>query len=835
MIKDSIIYMTYMGNSLKKCVSFIGFLLLFTSFSYAQKTTAYKEVSGKVTHLNMPVPDVNISIESSNKGTNTDQNGNYSMSVAVGDVLRFSHVSFKSIRIVIEDITVTLNIELSNYINELDEVVINTKNTSDKKVNSVDPYSQKINTAIGEINPMILPSTVFYLSGKEIGNQYSSLTEALEKRLGRQMPTIFDIDGIVYYNDDSTVALDRILDVYVIMGSAGTMRWGGPVIIVRTMDNPDVIKEKREAIAEQHRNQNYYAEDAVATTSTANPKTKTIPFRSNNVRNITGTITYLGAPVPDVNIKVKNSSRGTKTDVNGYYSLEIKNGEIVQFSHLSFKSLNVVIEDVTAILDIEMVEKTNTLDEVVVIAKNVEGAILKRSKEANKKFETSRGSFNPETAGFAVSYVDGDELSNTYANLREALVGKISGFKIRNNKGYLRGDNFSVTQDYPVGWEIDGVFTTEEPTWLDLSNVKSVYALKSLAATNKYGTLGAGGIIVIKTKSGDLSSNTRQNATASEYQNKNYYANDASTVNLSSLSSNPYTEQIEALNDLQKAYRFYENEVIDKVNNYDIHLSIAKAFSRTYDSPNLAAQILIGITSEYRDNPEVLKAIAYNLQSIGAYPEAVKTYQEIFTLRPKYAQSYRDLANAYIENSQFKKGWRLYMSYLMQGHDVSGEGIGQVIFNEMEYLYFNRSNQTDINENFLPKSESIDEFRNDVRLVFEWNTSEAEFDLEFVGPDKRAYVFEHDLIANQELITDEKLKGYSCKEFFIDDVGNGEWLVNFSYKGNKKPEPTYLKVTTYYFWGKSSQKKQIEIYKFQEEREKFQLIRINQQKLLTSK
>jgi len=226
--------------------------------------------------------------------------------------------------------------------------------------------------------------------------------------------------------------------------------------------------------------------------------------------------------------------------------------------------------------------------------------------------------------------------------------------------------------------------------------------------------------------------------------------------------------------------------------------------------------------------------VAYHLQALGLKKDAIKAYETIFKLRPKYVQSYRDLANAYVGNDQFKKAWRLYMSYLLQGNDISGENIGQLLYNEMEYLYYNRRNQTDIKEHFVPQSDDLFDFRNDVRIVFEWNTSEAEFDLEFVNPERRAYVFEHSLAANQELITSEKQKGYSSREFFIDDIGNGEWLVNITYKGNKKPEPTYFKVTQYFNWGKANQTNEITVYKLNEQRNKMQLLRLNKQLLVAA-
>jgi uncharacterized protein YfaP (DUF2135 family) len=148
----------------------------------------------------------------------------------------------------------------------------------------------------------------------------------------------------------------------------------------------------------------------------------------------------------------------------------------------------------------------------------------------------------------------------------------------------------------------------------------------------------------------------------------------------------------------------------------------------------------------------------------------------------------------------------------------------------MEYLYFNRKNQAGISENFVPKNSSKQVFEKDIRMVFEWNSSEAEFDIEFVGPEKRSFSFKHTLFDNQELINKEKLYGYSSKEFFIETLNEDKWLVNLTYYGNKKNEPTYLKLTTYKNWGKSQQIEKIELFKLIKNGEvKFKLKNLNKE------
>ena len=89
------------------------------------------------------------------------------------------------------------------------------------------------------------------------------------------------------------------------------------------------------------------------------------------------------------------------------------------------------------------------------------------------------------------------------------------------------------------------------------------------------------------------------------------------------------------------------------------------------------------------------------------------------------------------------------------------------------------------------------------------------------------------MASNNELITDEKLKGYSSKEFMIEDLGMGNWLVNLTYYGNKKYTPTYLKMTTYYNWGKLNQHSKIKVFKLTKKNVKVQLLKANLE-LLTS-
>ena len=841
-----------------KSISFkkINLSLILLLFSTIQSLSAQdnKIVTGKVTYLNTPLANVNIIIKGTSTGTKTNNKGYYIINAKVGEIINYSYVGLNTMSIIVEDVTSTINIKMTEKVNELNETVV----TARKKQRSISQIKKvrgvPIMTAVGMINPDNFPGKSSYFDKNDFIYRYNSFAEfwnslysgtdkfitgvGKSSAASRSLPGTWDVDGIIYYSEPP-INFNRIIDIHVI--EKGATKWGviGGVVIVRTLDSPQEVAKRKEAKAEKYRNQNYYNDDAITANtemSFASSKDITTKNKITVSKQVSGKVTYLGKPLVNINIAIVAKITGTKTNAKGEYNLKANVGDIIQYTHLGFATVSIIIEDVTEVLNIEMVLKENELNEVTLTSDGKVGKTLSQAKKREESFTTSRGEINPSRSGFALSFLDGKEISSMYNSLGEALDGKIPGVRYDYvNKLLIVKPISSInTILYPI-WDIDGVIYDNEPPTINLDDIIDVRVLKTLAGTNRYGSAGAGGVVWVKTANGDFNPvEAKLKKITEQYTNKDFYANDASQISLESLKSNTYADALEAFNNKQKAYIYYDQTLKNKISNFSDHIAIAQKFVTYYKDINLSTQIFKDLAIHHGKNSEVLKAIAYHFQALGLKRETINLYEAIFKLRPKYAQSYRDLANAYAENDQYKKAWRLYMSYLMQGNDVSGEGIGQILYNEMEFLYYNRRNQTAIKEKFVPKSENLFDFRDDVRFVFEWNTSEAEFNLEFVNADKRAYNFEHNLNVNQELIMDEKQKGYSSKEFFIDDIGIGEWLINITYKGNKKPEPTYFKVTKYYNWGKASQTQDISVYKFQKEREKIQLMQLNKQQLVTS-
>lgn len=507
----------------------------------------------------------------------------------------------------------------------------------------------------------------------------------------------------------------------------------------------------------------------------------------SELQEIKGNITSLENPLPDVNVSSKNSARGTKTDDEGHYRILAQPGETLTFSYVGLQTVEIIVEDVTTVLNIEMIAESNELQEVLVTGKTSKGHILEREEKRKRAFTTPDGKFARQFNSWHSYYVDGADILPGYSSLTFALRGKIPGFLIGLDEKtvFLRGIN-SIGNGTPAQWELDGQLFDSEP-FLDITQIRDIHVIKTPGAITPAGNRsGGGGIIMVRTTYGSFDNTTKN-------------------------PSDPLEQ-------------FYNQRVYDSS-------AIAFDSSLKFDKSDIE-----NIFKEKEAvNPEILKAQAYFLESVGQNEKAIDTYKEVFRLRPEHAQSYRDLANAYRHNGQYQRAWHLYMSYLMQGNTVQGEGIGQTLYNEMEWLFFNRKESAGIKEVFVPLNATAQDFSNDVRLVFEWNTSEAEFDLEFVNPEMKSYVFEHTLATNAALIADEKTIGYSSKEFTIDDLGMGEWLVNIAYFGNKKPAPTIIKMTAYFNWGSAEEFRETHVFKLDKEDVKVQLLKLNEQLLFAQR
>lgn len=201
-----------------------------------------------------------------------------------------------------------------------------------------------------------------------------------------------------------------------------------------------------------------------------------------------------GFELPGVNVSVQGTHVGTLTDVDGAFSIPNvpggENAELV-FSFVGFKPQVVKIGN-KKFLDIRMLEDSEQIDEVVVIAYGT----------AKKKDLTgSMSAIDSRVIG----------VQNT-TSASKALEGQVPGLQISTVDGQpgldaairVRGVGSANLNSSGALVVIDGVpAQTENPlSNINQQDIQSITVLKDAASTAMYGSRGANGVVLITTKSG---------------------------------------------------------------------------------------------------------------------------------------------------------------------------------------------------------------------------------------------------------------------------------------------------------------------------------------------
>ena len=186
----------------KLLFSFSILMMLTCYFSFAQSKT----VSGTVTDdQGLPLPGVNITIQGTTTGTQTDFDGNYSISTAEGETLVFSYLGFENQQVIITT-TSTYNVTMAASTDELDEVLVVGYGTQSKRTLT----DNIVKLSAEDIDEVPVSNFQSALVGKAAGVQITQTNGKVEGGLNIRVrgatsisagtQPLYVLDGIPLYN-----------------------------------------------------------------------------------------------------------------------------------------------------------------------------------------------------------------------------------------------------------------------------------------------------------------------------------------------------------------------------------------------------------------------------------------------------------------------------------------------------------------------------------------------------------------------------------------------------------------------------------------------------------
>lgn len=212
-----------------------------------------------------------------------------------------------------------------------------------------------------------------------------------------------------------------------------------------------------------------------------------------------------GEPVIGATVKVKGSTMGVITDIDGNYTIDCPSNATLEISYIGSKTQIVKVGGKNTI-DVTLQDESQAIDEVVVTALGI-----KRQARS---------------LGYSTTKVSGDDLQLARdPNIGNALSGKVAGVNVSGNgtgstgtsRVVIRG-NASLTGNNMPLYVVDGIpFDNSNQgaagKWggsdmgdglsnINADDIESIQILKGAAASALYGYRGGNGAILITTKSG---------------------------------------------------------------------------------------------------------------------------------------------------------------------------------------------------------------------------------------------------------------------------------------------------------------------------------------------
>jgi len=211
-------------------------------------------------------------------------------------------------------------------------------------------------------------------------------------------------------------------------------------------------------------------------------------------------------PIPGVNVIEKGTSKGTVTNLDGGFSLEIDKGSILIFSFIGMTTQEMQPDSLSKV-EIWLEPFTEELKDVVVTALGIkrEKKVLGYSVQ-----DIGENEINATNLGNVVATLSG-KIAGAQVLTSSGQVGASSTIKIRGNK-LLTGsaEPLFVVDGTPVLNTIHSAMASETYTDfgnaamdIDPSNIASISVLKGASASALYGSRAANGVVLITTKKGE--------------------------------------------------------------------------------------------------------------------------------------------------------------------------------------------------------------------------------------------------------------------------------------------------------------------------------------------
>ncbi|MGX1930408.1 TonB-dependent receptor plug domain-containing protein [Flagellimonas sp. 2504JD4-2] len=561
---------------------------------------------------------------------------------------------------------------------------------------------------------------------------------------------------------------------------------------------------------------------------------------SPNSQIYSGNIYKGTSGLPDAEVYVKgNKEEGSKSDESGAFEIKAVAGDTLVITYGTTKKEKVLGEDQS--IDFSFEDSGIQLQEVVV---------TDNAKVETSEATTAYGKQGKEQLGYAVQSISDEDISDIATSGNNAVQGKFSGVRLGQNddlsqiimrpSNSILGNNYGliVIDGIPTNRSNSGVpLRTPNDTsrsnpvgntgFIDPRNIAEITVLKGLAATNRFGSMGANGVLLITTKTAQVKKAKGERKDLARLTN-NVYDGKIKVSNKALVT--PYLKELKKGKNVQEAYDIYLEQRDKYSNTPEYYLDMYSFFYSS--NKEIAERILTNVVEKQQPSYKELRGMYLKATESGNFGLALSAANRMLEQFPSKIQSYFDIAMSNKRLGNFQEALDM-LNNIVNGSanmELNFEGIKKAVGTEIRNLVNKERNRVSFDK--------VDEkYRNNVtynaRLFLDWNNTDAEFVVQVVNPQKRFFNWEHTEAGDRTRILNELQHGFSNEQFEIVGAETiGDWILNVTYLGNRtsgSKTPTFLKCTVQYNFGKPNQTSEEFLVRLQEPGDEQQLAKFTVQ------
>ena len=218
----------------------------------------------------------------------------------------------------------------------------------------------------------------------------------------------------------------------------------------------------------------------------------------------------------------------------------------------------------------------------------------------------------------------------------------------------------------------------------------------------------------------------------------------------------------------------------------------------------LSEQVLGNIVEISNQNSQMVQNYGHKLVEYQMYPDAIKAFEYLVTLRPEHPQPLRDLALAFEYNAQYQKALDTFNSILTKCWSRFDK-IKPVVFVELNSLIARQKARLDISN---IKSQLIFAMPVDNRVVISWGTDNCDIDLHIEEPSGEVCCYKNKYTSSGGHCSNDFIDGFGPEEYMIRKALAGEYKIrvnNYANRTQGEVMPVVIYADVFANYGSSTQ------------------------------